>query len=189
MIILDWAKRFIAIPFATGPSTVRNMVLMMQPASYLFFSRYTFLVFFVHYLLLLLMCAMNIHTFHCVAASGPKTNNRQLIAMPIDRGAIRRSFISQISRSYYEFEWSSVASHTERSWRKLHGYQLINTSSVYVKTIVTARQELWNEAISSYHSNSLSRVNTLHEIKLCGRSRIRELLCFSVSCLFCEYWY
>jgi hypothetical protein len=52
---------------------------------------------FVHYLLLLmLMCAMNIHTFHSVAASATKTNNRQLIAMPTEREASLHKLVAHI---------------------------------------------------------------------------------------------
>jgi hypothetical protein len=46
---------------------------------------------------------------------------------------------------------------------------------------------MWG-AIFGCHSNEMSEDNTFHEYKSCTRSRTSEQFCFSVSCLFCDYW-
>jgi hypothetical protein len=56
-----------------------------------------------------------------------------------------------------------------------------------VKSNVTVRWMLWSYVISGYHSNVLWGVNTMLWRKLYSRSR-KSNFCFSVSCLFCQYW-
>jgi hypothetical protein len=43
-------------------------------------------------------------------------------------------------------------------------------------------------AFSDCHSNGLPRVWSCVNVKLYGTSRKSEVFCFTVSCLFCEYW-
>jgi hypothetical protein len=59
----------------------------------------------------------------------------------------------------------------------------IYNTSVYIK-FCNDEWELWNYVISGYHRNELSIVNTLHERKLCSRSRSSEQFFISLRCVY-----
>jgi hypothetical protein len=94
---------------------------------------------------------------------------------------------------FYRNQRSIAVFTTARHWASPWARPTQSTHYPSIHLMMFCKLEIYHcrYAVSGYHGNELLSVNILHESNLRSRSRMGEQFhfCFTVSCIFYEYWY